>query len=55
MRKNSDYSANNQLLTAKNDFWGELFCKTCDFCPFLGDFSDFCQSLRQGVGQNLQF
>ena len=49
MRKNSDYSSNNQLLLSKNVAFENLFRRKCDFCPFLGDFSEFCKMLRRGV------
>ena len=34
----------------KNALFGNLFREKCDFCPFLGDFSHFAKSFRQGVG-----
>ena len=49
VRKNSDYFANNQFLLAKNVNLEKDFCKECDFCLFLGDFSHFVKSFRQGV------
>ena len=51
MRKNSDYFANNQLLLAENVGFEKYFCKKCDFCPFLGDFSEFCLFVRPPVEQ----
>ena len=50
MRKNSDYSLNNQLLQSKFSVLENVFRKKCDFCPFLGDFSHFAKAFRHPVG-----
>ena len=51
MRKNSDYSSNNQLLQSKFSVLENVFRQKCDFCPFLGDFSEFCLVVRPPVEQ----
>ena len=51
MRKNSDYSSNNQLLASENDLFGCYFSQKCDFYPFLGDFRQFCLIVRPPVEQ----